>query len=144
MIQMSVCQRGGGDILPTTEGGDTSSSIEMSGDGGDHNFETETTDCMVSKGPTSKQLPAPQKGRMRLVKAGSCMSKPFWSQLSAMEIKFLSLYYAVMQCDFYLRGAPYVECLMDSSLASSIFIKDHFENEDGIIGFQAENCIHSR
>ena len=58
---------------------------------------------------------------MRLVKAGSCMSKPFWSQLSAMEIKFLSLYYAVMQCDFYLRGAPYVECLMDSTPASSNF-----------------------
>ena len=43
-----------------------------------------------------------QKGRMQLVKAGSCMSKPFWSQLSAIEIEFLSLYYAVMQCDFYL------------------------------------------
>ena len=91
-------------------------------DGG-HDNETKTTDCFVSKGPTSKQCSVPQKGRMRHVKAGSCMSKPFWAQLSAMEVEFLSLYYAVMQCDFYLRGAPYVECFMDSSPESTIFEK---------------------
>ena len=120
VTDVNLSEGEGGDISPTTGVGETSSTIEMSGDGGSHNFETETTDCTVSKGSASKQLSAPQKDRMRLIKAGSCMSKPFWSQLSAMEIKFLSLYYAVMQCDFYLRGAPYVECLMDSSPASSI------------------------
>ena len=90
---------------------------------------------------------------MRLIKAGSCMSKPFWSQLSAMEIKkkIFCLYYAVMQCDFYLRGAPFVECRMDSSPANSIFKKPLAELSKrilhmlhGIIGFQVENCIHSR
>ena len=60
---------------------------------------------------------------MQLVKAGSCMSKPFWSQLSAIEVEFLSLYYAVRQCDFYFCGAPFVECMMDLSPAYSIFRK---------------------
>ena len=68
-----------------------------------------------------------------------------------MEVEFLSLYYAVMQCDFYLRGAPYVECFMDSSPASSIFKKPLAELSKrilrmriGVIGFQVENCVHSR
>ena len=75
----------GGETSPTLN---SNTEIKMSGEGGCHNFEIETTDCMVSKDTTSEQLSSsPQKGRMRLIKAGSCMSKPFWSQLSVMEIK---------------------------------------------------------
>ena len=51
------------------------------------------------------------------------MSKSFWQRLSAMEVEFLSLYFAIMSCDFYLRGCPFVECYMDSSPAGSIFKK---------------------
>ena len=61
---VSLSEGGGGDISPTTGGGgDTSPTIEMSGDGDGHDLETETTDCMVSKGPTSKQFPVPKKGQ---------------------------------------------------------------------------------
>ena len=49
------------------------------------------------------------------------MSKSWWQRLSALEVKFLSLYYSIKQCDFYLRGAPYVECFLDLSPANSIF-----------------------
>ena len=89
----------------------------------DGGFDTETTDCMVSKGHTSTHDSVSHKGKMRLIRAGSCMSKSFWQRLLAMEVEFLSLYFAIMSCDFYLRGCPYVECYMDSSPAGSIFKK---------------------
>ena len=122
--------KGGGDCSLPIEGGDCSLPIEggetspthdsICDDGG---FDTETSDCMVSKGHTSTHDSVSHKGKMRLIRAGSCMSKSFWQRLSAMEVEFLSLYFAIMSCDFYLRGCPFVECYMDSSPAGSIFKK---------------------
>ena len=122
MIQISnFWGRGGGDGSSPIEGGEISPTYDSTCDDG--GFGTETTDCFVSKGHASTQDSVSHKGKMRLIRAGSCMSKSFWARLSAMEVEFLSLYYAIMNCDFYLRGAPYVECYMDSSPAGSIFKK---------------------
>ena len=61
---------GGGDCSPPIEGGETSPTYDsICDDGG---FGTETTDCMVSKGHTSTHGSVSHKGKMRLIRAGSC------------------------------------------------------------------------
>ena len=140
---------GGGDVSSPIEGGEISPTYDLTCDDG--GFGTETTDCIVSKGHASTQGSVSHKGKMRLIRAGSCMSKSFWARLSAMEVEFLSLYYAIMNCDFYLRGAPFVECYMDSSPAGSIFKKPLAELSKRLLcmrlepfGFQTENYIYTR
>ena len=53
-IRMS--EGNGGDVSPTRGVGGTSSTLNMSGDVGSSNFETETTDCMVSEGTQSNLI----------------------------------------------------------------------------------------
>ena len=96
MIQISkFWGGGGGDVSSFTEGGEMSPTFDLTCNDGGHDGDTNTTDCIVSKGPASTQVSVSHKGKMRLIRAGSCMSKSFWARLSAMEIEFLSLYYAV-------------------------------------------------
>ena len=139
MTQMSnFWGRGGGDVSSPTEGGEISPTYDSTCNDGGFDGDTDTTDCIVSKGPASTQVSVSHKGKMRLIRAGSCMSKSFWARLSAMEIEFLSLYYAIMNCDFYLRGAPFVECYMDSSPAGSIFKKPLAELSKRILRMRLE------
>ena len=126
----------GGEVSLPTEGGEISPTYDSTCN--DDGADTDTTDCTVSKGPASTQTSVSHKGKMRLIRAGSCMSKSFWSHLSAMEIEFLSLYYAIMNCDFYLRGAPFVECYIDSSPAGSIFKKPLAELSKRILRMRLE------
>ena len=128
--------KGGGEVSLPIEGGETSPTHDsICDDGG---FDTETKDCMVSKGHTSTHGSVSHKGKMRLIRAGSCMSKSFWQRLSPMEVEFLSLYFAILSCDFYLRGCPFVECYMDSSPAGSIFRKPLAELSKRILRMRLE------
>ena len=129
---------GGGDVSSSNEGGEISPTFDSTCNDGGYDGNTDTTDCIVSKGPASTQVSVSHKGKMRLIRAGSCMSKSFWARLSAMEIEFLSLYYAIMNCDFYLRGAPFVKCYMDSSPAGSIFKKPLAELSKRILRMRLE------
>ena len=99
---------------------ESQTDVKKSGEGGVILSEASTTDCDVSL--TKKATPlVKSEGRMWLIKAGSCMSKSWWQHISALEVEFLSLYYSIKQRDFYLCGAPYVECFLDLSPANSIF-----------------------
>ena len=82
MIQISKNLGGGGVMFQSfTEGGEMSPTFDLTCNDGGHDGDTNTTDCIVSKGPASTQVSVSHKGKMRLIRAGSCMSKSFWARL---------------------------------------------------------------